>query len=204
MATITWMTLDQAIAFFVFAVVAAITPGPSNTMIVATGAAVGFWRGLPCVIGAGVGMGTLLFVSAMGLGQIVTSQPLLLNALNWSGAAFLLWLAWKIAKSGPSTATTAAKPVGLLEAALFQWINPKGWMVAVGAASTYLQSTAANPLVQALLFGLLFVMAALPCGLLWLGLGATIQQLLRDQGNARRFNVAMGVLLAGSVLLMWR
>jgi threonine/homoserine/homoserine lactone efflux protein len=74
------MTFEQAIAYFVFAVVAAITPGPSNTMIVATGSAVGIARGLPCALGSAVGMGLLLFASALGLGQLITSQPALLKA----------------------------------------------------------------------------------------------------------------------------
>ena len=125
------MTLDQAAAFLVFALVAAITPGPSNTMIVATASAAGLWRGLPCVLGASAGMGTLLFCSALGLGQLVIAQPMLLRALNWGGAAFLLWLAWKIANAGRVSDVRAPKPVGFIGAAAFQWINPKGWLVAV-------------------------------------------------------------------------
>jgi len=196
------MLFDQAIAFLVFALVAAITPGPSNTMITATGSAVGVWRGLPCALGAAVGMASLLFCSALGLGQLVISQPMLLRALNLCGAAFLLWLAWKIATSTASSATSAAKPVGFWGAAAFQWVNPKGWLVAVSAAGTYLQATAGNALAQAVAFGGLFFVAALPAGLVWLVLGAMVQRFLRDERSARIFNVTMGAALAASVLAM--
>jgi threonine/homoserine/homoserine lactone efflux protein len=125
------MTADQAIAYMTFALIGAVTPGPSNVMISATGSAVGFVRGLPCALGAAIGMASLLFGAALGLGQIVVAQPMLLNAMNVAGSAFMLWLAWKIATAGPSSETQPARPVGLIGAAVFQWANPKGWLVAV-------------------------------------------------------------------------
>jgi threonine/homoserine/homoserine lactone efflux protein len=197
------MTLDQAAAFLVFALVAAITPGPSNTMIVATASAGGLWRGLPCVLGASAGMGTLLFCSALGLGQLVIAQPMLLKALNWGGAAFLLWLAWKIANAGRVSDMRAPKPVGFFAAAVFQWINPKAWLVAVSAAGTYLQAVSDNVLSQAMALGALFFAAAIPSGLVWLALGASVHVLLRDDRSARMFNIAMGVALAASVATMF-
>jgi threonine/homoserine/homoserine lactone efflux protein len=198
------MTFDQATAFFLFSVVAAITPGPSNTMIVATGSAWGLWRGLPCALGSAVGMGMLLFASALGLGQLIVAQPILLKALNWGGAAFLLWLSWKIATAGRAQETTNAEPVGFLGAAAFQWINPKGWLVAVSAAGTYLQTGSETVLLQAAIFGALFFAAALPSGLVWLVLGASIRTLLRDERHARIFNIVMAITLALSVLMIFR
>ncbi len=198
------MTVDQAAAFLVFALVAAITPGPSNTMIVAAAAASGWRGGLPCVLGASAGMGTLLFSSALGIGQLIIAQPTLLRALNWGGAAFLLWLAWKIANAGRVSDMRAARPVGFFGAAAFQWINPKGWLVAVSAAATYLQAVSDNALAQAMAFGGLFFAAAFPSGLVWLALGASAHALLRDDRSARMFNIAMGVALAVSVAIMLR
>jgi threonine/homoserine/homoserine lactone efflux protein len=197
------MTLEQGIAYFVFALVAAITPGPSNTMILATGSTVGVARGVPCVLGTSVGMGLLLACSALGLGQLVTSQPTLLRALNWCGAALLLWLAWRIATAGRASEQTAAKPVGFLGAAVFQWFNPKAWLVAVSAAGAYLQATGQSPYAQAAAFGALFFTAALPSGLVWLTLGALVHRLLRDERTARTFNIVMGIALAASVTLMF-
>jgi threonine/homoserine/homoserine lactone efflux protein len=198
------MTFDQATAFFLFSVVAAITPGPSNTMIVATGSAWGLWRGLPCALGSAVGMGMLLFASALGLGQLIVAQPMLIKALNWGGAVFLLWLSWKIATAGRAQETTNAEPVGFLGAAAFQWINPKGWLVAVSAAGTYLQTGSETVLLQAAIFGALFFAAALPSGLVWLVLGASIRTLLRDERHARIFNIVMAITLALSVLMIFR
>lgn len=195
------MTSEQAIAFLLFALVAAITPGPSNTMIIATGAASGFWRGLPCVLGAALGMASLLFASALGLGQIVTAHPLLLKALNVAGAAFLLWLAWKIANAG-AAGGAGGLPAGFVEAAAFQWMNPKGWLVAVSAAGAYLKAGAASPLAEAVEFGALFFLAAFPSGLVWLGMGALLGRILGDDRRARIFNIAMGLALAASVALM--
>jgi threonine/homoserine/homoserine lactone efflux protein len=197
------ITFDQASAFFLFALVAAITPGPSNMMIVATGSAAGILRGVPCALGASAGMGMLLFVSTLGLGQLVTANPMLLKALNWCGATFLLWLAWKTATTEGFPEMGAAKPAGFLGAAVFQWINPKGWLVAVSAAGTYLQAATDNAWPQAAAFGSIFFLAALPSGLLWLSLGALIGGLLRDRSR-RRFNIAMGLVLATSVGMMLR
>jgi len=196
------MSVDQVIAFLVFSLVAAVTPGPSNLMITATGSAVGMIRGLPCVLGASLGMGLLLFCAALGLGQLVLGHPVLLRAMNASGAAFLLWLAWKVATAPHASGPGAARPAGLITATLFQWVNPKGWLVAVAAAGTYLQAGPGDPVATAAVFGALFFAAALPSGLLWLMLGALMQQLLRDERRARIFNIAMGVALAGSVALM--
>jgi len=196
------MTIDQAITFFIFSIVAAITPGPSNAMILSTGSAVGAVRGLPCVLGASVGMGLLLFASALGLGQIVLARPQLLHVMKWVGAAFLLWLAWKIATSGRASDAASAPAVGFVEAASFQWINPKGWLVAVSAAAAYLQIGSEPPLWQALSFGLVFFCAALPSGLVWLALGAALHRLLKNERAARVFNIAMALALATSVLLV--
>ena len=99
------MTIDQAIAFFVFSVVAAGTPGPSNALLTATGANVGVLRGLPALFGVAAGMGLMMFVVAFGLGSVILDNPMVLTGVKWCGAAVLCWLAWKIA-------TVASDPVG--------------------------------------------------------------------------------------------
>src|SRR5215212_11267526 len=94
------MTTDQAIGFIVFALVAAITPGPSNIILASTGANVGIVRGLPSLLGVSLGMGLMMFVVAFGLGSVVLESALLLHLLKWCGVAMLLWLSWKIASAG--------------------------------------------------------------------------------------------------------
>lgn len=196
------MTLDQAAAFFAFSLVAAITPGPSNVMITATSSLVGIRRGFPCALGAAAGMAALLFCSQLGLGRLLSGLPLILNAMKWAGAVLLLWLSWKIATAGAMNGGKAGRVVGFWGAAGFQWLNPKGWLVAVSAASVYGISASGNPVLAALLFAAVFFAAALPSGVVWLVLGAMVSRVLRDERSARIFNIVMGLLLAVSVVII--
>ena len=198
------MTSEGAVAFLLFAVVAAGTPGPSNLLLTATGANVGVLRGLPCLFGVSAGMGVMMFVVAFGLGSVVLANPTVLRVLNWIGAGFLLWLSWKIATAGRSDEAAGGKPVGFVGAAAFQWVNPKSWLVCASAASTYLGAASGSALGQATAFGTLFVLASLPCCFVWLAFGATAQRFLRTERARRAFNIAMGALLAGSVVLIVR
>jgi threonine/homoserine/homoserine lactone efflux protein len=198
------VTAGQAAAFLAFAVAAAGTPGPSNLLLTATGAAVGVLRGLPCLLGVALGMGVMLFVVAFGLGSLVLGNPTVLRALHWLGAAFLLWLAWKIASAGRGYATADRRAVGFAGAAAFQWINPKSWLVCASAAGTYLDAGSGGALGQAVSLAVLFVVAALPCCFAWLAFGAAALRLLRTERARRVFNVAMGALLAASVAFILR
>jgi threonine/homoserine/homoserine lactone efflux protein len=195
------VTAEQALAFILFAIVAAITPGPSNIILASTGASVGVRRGLPCLFGVAIGMGLMLFLVALGLGSVVLEHPIVRTALTWGGIGLLLWLSWKIATAGRADAGAARESVGFWEAAALQWVNPKSWLVSASAVGTYLRADAAGPLAQSLSFGLLFVLAALPSCLVWLAFGATVQRILQTERAARSFNVVMGLLLAGSVVL---
>ena len=198
------MTAGHAIAFLLFAVVAAITPGPSNLILTSTGAAVGVLRGLPALVGQVVGMGLMMFLVAFGLGSLVLKSPLIIQGLKWCGIGFLLWLSWKIATAGRSEATEGRVCVGFWEAAAFQWVNPKAWLVCAGAVGTYFEAKAGNALGQAVALALLFIVAALPSCFVWLAAGASVQRFLRTERTAHIFNVTMAALLAGSILLLIR
>jgi threonine/homoserine/homoserine lactone efflux protein len=198
------MTLGQAISFLLFAVVAAITPGPSNMILASTGAAVGVIRGFPALVGQAVGMGLMMFLVAFGLGSLVLNNPLIIQGLKWCGIGFLLWLAWKIATAGHSEATEGRARVGFWGAAAFQWVNPKAWLVCAGAIGAYFRAGAGNAFGQSVTLALLFIAAALPSCFVWLAAGAGVQRLLRTERAARIFNVTMAVLLAGSILLFIR
>lgn len=198
------MTAEQATAFLLFAVVAAITPGPSNLILASMGATVGVRRGLPCMFGVGIGMGLLMFGVAFGLGRLVLERPLILQGLKWCGVGFLLWLSWKIATAGRGEVTAEVAFVGFWQAAAFQWVNPKSWLVSASAVGAFLPAEAGSALVQSLYFGILFVLAALPCCFVWLAFGASMQRFLHTERAARLFNVVMGALLAGSVILFLR
>jgi threonine/homoserine/homoserine lactone efflux protein len=198
------MTGEQALAFLLFAVVAAVTPGPSNVMLTSAGANAGIRRGFPCLLGVAAGMGLMMFLVPLGLASVVLRHPLALTALHWLGAAYLLWLAWKIATAGRSAATADADPVGFTGAAIFQWVNPKSWLVSLSAAGTFLSAQGGSALAQAAALGGLFAAAALPSCFLWLAFGAAIQRFLVGERRQRAFNAAMGALLALSVALIVR
>lgn len=174
-------------------------------MLTAVGAQVGILRGLPSLFGVMIGMGLMMFVVPFGLGSLVLKQPVLLWALKGGGAAFLLWLSWRIAtSSGRIDSLPDSGPVGFLGAAVFQWVNPKSWLISA-AAGTFLSAKAGSAVVQAVFLGGLFVLAALPSCFLWLAFGAAVQpHLLRSARRMRVFNASMGVLLALSIVLILR
>ena len=146
-------------------------------------------------------MGSIVFAASVGLGSLVLANPTLLTVVNWCGIAFLLWLAWQIATSQSHGVTGGAPVVGFWRAAALQWVNPKGWVVSVSAAGAFLQTGVATALAQSSAFGILFILAALPSGLLWLAFGASMQRWLRTDRSWTAFNRAMAVLLAGSIVL---
>jgi threonine/homoserine/homoserine lactone efflux protein len=196
------VSTTQATAFLLFAFAAAVTPGPSNVLLTSTGASGGVRRGIPALLGVTCGMGFMLFVVAFGLGSVLLERPALLDALQWIGIAYLLWLAFKIATAGRLNADAGGRVIGFWGAAAFQWVNPKSWLVCASAAGTYLAAGSDSAFAQSLAFGALFVLAALPGCFVWLAFGAWLQRLLRSDRAARVFNIAMAGLLAGSVLLL--
>lgn len=198
------MDTAQALAFLLFAFIAAVTPGPSNTMILSTGAAVGALKGISCPVGAALGMGVMIVLSAFGVGEIVAAAPNVVIAMKVAGSLFLLWLAWQIVNAGTFEADSQMRPMGFLQAFLFQWLNPKGWLVAMSAGSIYFAPLQHNQISGAFWMGTLFAAVAFPAGMLWLGLGALMARLLRSERSARLFNVAMAAALAASVILVWR
>jgi threonine/homoserine/homoserine lactone efflux protein len=196
------MSLEQVIAFVIFAVVTSITPGPNNVMLTATGANVGIRRGLPHVLGVGLGFALMIFVVAAGAGAALLENPEIMRWLRIAGIAVLFWLAWKIATAAHPGAESRAKPINFYEAVAFQWVNPKAWLICAGAVGGYLDSEGTGAIGQAAVFGLIFVLAGTPCMFVWLGFGALMQQLLRTDRALRMFNVAMALMLAASVLML--
>lgn len=191
-------------AFLLFAFVAAVTPGPSNVLVMAAGARAGVVGGLRCLAGVVSGMAALMAVAMLGLGALLAAWPGALGVLRVAGSLFLLHLAWRIAHAPPpGDGGDCADVAGGLRAFAFQWVNPKSWMVGAAAAATFAGAAGAPAWQRALLMGGLFAAAALPACALWLLFGAGLKRWLRDAAKARRFQSAMGVLLALSVALLW-
>jgi threonine/homoserine/homoserine lactone efflux protein len=202
------MPQQELLAFFIFAIVAAVTPGPSNVLVMAAGARAGFSGGLPCLAGVVMGMATLMSAATLGLGGFIKAYPTSLAILKWGGSLFLLWLAWKVA-SAPVTgssggATPRTEPVGFRDALVFQWANPKSWVVSVSAAAAYAGSGEFGILARSLMLGGIFAVAAAPSCAVWLAFGASMQRWLTNERRSRAFNVGMGMALVGSVWFVWR
>jgi threonine/homoserine/homoserine lactone efflux protein len=193
----------RVIAFVTFAAVVAGTPGPSNALLTAIGARLGVRQGLASLLGQATGMGTMLFAIALGAGDVLLAHPLALHVLTWGGAAVLCWMAWQIATAGQA-GEAAKTPAGFLGMAAFQWANPKGWVIGVAAAATFLDRRAGGALAQAAILAILFTLVALPSCLPWLAFGAALQRFLRTPRAQRVLNRAMAALLAAStILLVW-
>jgi threonine/homoserine/homoserine lactone efflux protein len=195
------VTIEHMLAFALFAFVAAVTPGPSNVILTSMGANLGVVRGLPCLLGVVMGMGFMIFLVTLGLGNLVLGHPLVRDGLKWAGIVLLLWLAWKIATAGRSAAGTASEGVGFWQAAALQWVSPKSWLIGASAVGTYLPAATAGAIGQSLWLGAVFVLAALPGCFVWLASGAALQRFLQTERAARGFNLTMGVLLAASIVL---
>jgi threonine/homoserine/homoserine lactone efflux protein len=196
------MSLEQLLAFSVFAFVTSVTPGPNNIMLTATGANVGVRRGLPHLFGVALGFALMIFLVAAGIGSVLVDNPMAMRALRLAGVAILLYLAWKIATAGRARDGAASRPIGFFEAVAFQWVNPKGWLICASAVGSFLQAERGGAVAQAALFGAIFVAVGTPCMFAWLGFGATMQRFLRSDRALRGFNIAMGVLLAASLMLL--
>ena len=195
------MTAGLLLAFAGFAFVSSITPGPNNAMLLASGVNYGFRRTVPHIAGVSLGCVAMLVLVGLGLGEVFAAIPQLYVVLRYAGAAYLLWLAWKIANAGPMTGDKAdGRPMTFWQAAAFQWVNPKAWILVVGAVSTYAprDGFGQNVAVLALLLGL--VNAPTIC--IWAGFGTAVRPLLTHPGRARVFNVTMALLLVLSLLPM--
>lgn len=182
-------------AIILFAIVACVTPGPNNAMIMASGLNYGIRRSMPHFLGICLGFPTMVVAVGLGLSSLFQQYPLFHVVLKVVGALYLCYLAWKIA-SAPVSANreTRGRPFSFLQAAAFQWVNPKAWVLAVGAMVTY-TVIGDDYLLQVLLIALIFLLFGTPCILLWLWFGVSLQRFLQKPLQLRLFNVGMAVLL---------
>jgi threonine/homoserine/homoserine lactone efflux protein len=193
------MAPDVVWALLVFVVVTLVTPGPNNTMLMTTGLNFGFRRGLPHLLGVSFGFGVMVLAIGLGLGALFQAYPAVYLVLKYAGALYLLYLAWQIANASAMAEGSDAhgRPISFVEAVAFQWLNPKGWVIAVGAASAY-ASVAAFPL-NMLLISMLFGSLGILSGATWLGFGTALKGLLTSPRAVRAVNITMALLLVASL-----
>jgi threonine/homoserine/homoserine lactone efflux protein len=197
------MSHDLFIAVVLFALVSSITPGPNNTMILASGVNFGLRRSLRHLAGICLGFGFMLVVVGLGLHAVLDAYPLILQTLRYVGAAYLLWLAFKLATAAPPTAqgTAKVKPMGFWAAVTFQWVNPKAWIVAMTVMTTYVLPNQPQT-AQVLLLTLVFMLVNIPCVSAWAVFGSAMRALLQDPLRLRIFNITMALGLVASLYPM--
>jgi threonine/homoserine/homoserine lactone efflux protein len=194
------MSGDVFLALIVFAFVTSITPGPNNFMLLASGVNYGFRRTVPHMLGISAGFASLLLAVGAGLGAVLMAYPPLELTLKIAAVAYLLYLAWRIAMSRSLSvkADKAARPMRFHEAAAFQWVNPKAWVMAVTAMAVY--ASPQVPFLSVPLVAFAFTLVNLPSVSVWAGFGMALRGLLADPVRLKWFNIAMGFAL---VLSLW-
>ncbi len=194
------MSWDLFVALTLFAFATSITPGPNNTMLLASGVNFGFVRTIPHMLGIGVGFFVLLIGVGFGLGALITGFPVLHLALKVIGGAYLLWIAWKIgtSRSLSEAGEAGLKPMTFLQAAAFQWVNPKAWIMAITAMSAY--TIPEHPYSSVLLIGVVFAVVNVPSVSTWAGFGSVLRGWLSDPVRLKWFNLTMAALL---VISLW-
>ena len=191
------MTHDLFLALLGFAFVTSVTPGPNNMMLLASGVNFGLRRTLPHMLGITCGHSLMVFLVGLGIAGVFTAWPPALTGLKLLSVAYMLWLAWKIAHSAaPGEGRAKAQPMTFLQAAAFQWVNPKAWAMALGAVSAYVAEP--SPLAYAAVAGV-FSLVNLPSVSVWAGAGQAVRRWLEGPGRLKAFNWTMAALLVVSL-----
>jgi threonine/homoserine/homoserine lactone efflux protein len=197
------MTYDLILALAGFAFVSSITPGPNNLMLMTSGANFGFARTVPHLLGVSIGFTAMVAIIGAGLAQAFAAAPVLHTVLKVVSAVYLLYLAWKIAVAAPPNAEGAAraKPMSFLQAAAFQWVNPKAWTMALTAVSVYAPTgpEGVSLLTLAIIAGV-FGAINLPSVGVWTAIGTQLRRVLSSPGSFRVFNGVMAALLVASLV----
>jgi threonine/homoserine/homoserine lactone efflux protein len=186
-----------------FAAAVTLTPGPNVVLVTASAANFGFRRTIPQMIGITFGFGSMVLATGLGLAGVVHAEPRLHALLKYAGAAYLLYLAWRIARADAASASARARPIGFLEATLFTWMNPKAWVSALGAAAAF--TTVGGDVLResALIAGVLAAFCLLSAAV-WAGFGAVIGRYLAKPSARVAFNRSMaGLLVLSLIPVLW-
>lgn len=190
------MNPDLITALAVFAFVSSITPGPNNLMLMSSGANFGLWRSIPHMLGISLGLGCLILVMGAGISGVIDAYPQLYQVLKIAAVVYMLWLAWKIAHAAPINGQDPGRPLTLMQAVWFQWVNPKAIAMAITAVSVY---SGDGSMVAILAVAGVFCAICLPSIASWTVLGQQMSRFLKDRARLRAFNIVMALLLVASL-----
>jgi threonine/homoserine/homoserine lactone efflux protein len=194
------MSQQLLLAFIVFAAVMYFTPGPNNVMLLSSGLTYGFRRTLPHIAGIVIGMAFMIAAVGVGLGTIFIAYPVLQTILKYAGAAYLIYLAAMIAMSGAAKSgqDTGRGPMTFWGAAVFQWINVKGWVMVIGTITAYAAIAAFpwNIVIQTVIV----LLVGIPATVAWTLFGSALRPVLTSPIAVRAFNIVMAILLLASLI----
>ena len=191
------MPLDLIYGLALFAFVSSITPGPNNLMLIASGANFGILRSLPHMLGIAIGLQIMVILMALGLAGVFDRFPITQTVLKIVAVVYMLWLAWKIATAAPiDKQDIKGKPLTFLQAAAFQWVNPKTWAMAITAIGAYMPEATLSIVAT---ITILFAAINLPCMACWALIGRQMARFLTNPRRMVLFNRAMAVLLVASL-----
>ncbi|RMC93293.1 LysE family translocator [Aquitalea palustris] len=190
------------VALLSYVGVMSITPGPNNLMLASSGVNYGFRRTLPHMLGISLGCAAQVFITASLLAWALQWLQAARLPLAVAGCIYLLWLSWKIARSSSPQGVAEGRPMSFIAAALFQWVNPKAWVMVLNAAILFMPADGSQRLSAALLLALIFAVVNLPCISLWAWLGERLRHLLSAARGLLLFNLSMGLLMAATALYL--
>ncbi|RXJ81526.1 LysE family translocator [Arcobacter sp. F2176] len=193
-------TVTLLISISAFALTATITPGPNNVLLLSSGLTFGYKRTLPHVFGVFLGFALMVLLVGLGIGIVFEEFPIVLKILKIVGILYLFWMAYKIGSSkGHMKIKEKHKPFTFIQAALFQWVNPKGWIMSMTAMSIFVTSKD-NSISQVVIIAFIFLLAgAIACNAWAIG-GVALKRFIKDDSHVRKFNLIMAILLVLSVL----
>jgi len=189
------MSFEIVTALIAFAFVTTITPGPNNLMLMVSGINFGFRRTVPHMLGIAVGMGVMILSIGIGLKEVFDLFPISYTVLKIISMIFLGYLSWKIAMASSmqiGDLNKESKPLNFIQAALFQWVNPKAWIMSVTAVSAYAPD---KTVIGMIVVALVFVLISLPSISVWAYLGTQLQKILTNNVKLKIFNISAAILL---------
>ncbi len=195
-------TIPMLLSIFSFAFAMVMTPGPNNIMMLSSGLTFGYRRTLPHLLGVMIGFPVMVMAIGFGLGSLFEQFPLLLTVLKYVGITYLLWMAWHIAHAtgGYDTEPNSNdKPFTFIQAAMFQWVNPKAWMMAITSVSSFV-THAEQAIIQISIISGIFLLCGIISTNSWTLGGVLLKRFIRNTKSIQRFNIAMAVLIVVSIL----
>lgn len=191
------MTFGLLASVLVFGLVTSITPGPNNTFLFTSGANFGVRRSLPYANGIIGGLSIMMFAIGAGLGVIFAASPVIYQSLKWVGFAYVVYMAYQIARSTSKSESGEARYIGFARSVAFQFINPKAWIIMSAFMATFIHLD--DPLITTIAACLVFLIATWPGGVIWAAGGQVLSNWLRNPTRRRAFNITAAVLLVASM-----